>query len=298
MTGGGTFGQSGFRARFHGSPMAPAGLAGTLRADQHPAPFTVTRIGRRTVRSIHSAAATLAAAALAAPASAQSYTPDSVAVYSLFWSELDADYQPVPTPDGLLERGERALLRLNVSFTNQNTVGSFTPPAGTFTSGTIRGLGQGVIDLVGTGGAQGEWNLDPVLNLGVNLEWDLTGGAGAGTPGAGGALLRTLQFGQFPQFAFQINTTNPIETIWSGVWTPESYQPRTVEFLSAPSPLVGEAHSFVLVRTSSIFYIAARCGANFGAVQIPIVPAPAGTLALVGGAVALGRGRRCKRSEG
>ena len=48
-----------------------------------------------------------------------------------------------------MQFAETALLTMNVSFTNQNTVATFTPGIGTFGSGTIRGFGSGFFDVIG-----------------------------------------------------------------------------------------------------------------------------------------------------
>src|SRR5262249_46836588 len=75
-------------------------------------------------------------------------------------------------PSGVLEPGERALLRLGASFTNQFALATVSPPIGTFTSGTPRGFGSGLLDLIGTASA------GPAAR--VPLTFGKRGNAGAG----------------------------------------------------------------------------------------------------------------------
>jgi hypothetical protein len=224
------------------------------------------------MRSARIITALVAVSGAAAAASAQ-YTPDSTVSYSLFWSELDADYQPVSSPNGVLDRGERALLRLSVSFTNQNMLAHFSPPVGTFTSGTIRGFAGGFLDLNGTatvGNAAALWNLDPSRGYGLQFPFDAVGEAGFGTPAAGGATLIGIEPLQFSGF---IHTTNPIPAVWIGVWTPESYEPREIQFRTTGSVVAGSGpFSAVMLRFSATSFGSARCDSSLGGTMIPVVP--------------------------
>jgi hypothetical protein len=221
-------------------------------------------------------AALLAGLSAGAVVRAQSTTPDSTVAISLTWSEVGADNLPVPNPNGLLEPGERALLRMSESFSNQNTIGHFSPPVGTFSQGTIRGFGTAFLDLYGLGGAQRSWNVDTLQGFGVNPMWDLA--EGEGTPSLGGALLTDIQFGQFPlQF---IATQNPVPSIWTGVWTPESFGARTVQFGLAGNPAVGRYVTSVILTVNRNFAAVAFCAHELGSVSIPVVPAPGAAPAL------------------
>jgi hypothetical protein len=195
----------------------------------------------------------------------------------------------VPNPDGVLEPGERALLRLDVGFTNQNTVAQFAPPIGTYGSGTIRGFGSAWIDLVGSGQPQGEWDLDPIRGFGVALEWDISGHEG--TPTNGGSAVSDIQMGQFPDPPGALDPTNPIREIWRGVWTPADFGPRTVRFDTRGNGQAGQYVTSVFLRLNGSLAAAVYCPTEFGSVGIPVAPAPPalGVLAL---AAAFWRPRR------
>ena len=233
-----------------------------------------------------SSAAVVAALGQCCAAQAQSTTSSTV-MFSLSWTESDSNGNPAGNGNGILEPGENALIHLRVSFTNQNTVGTYSPfPPGNG-SGTIRGLGSGIIDLHGSatngGDARGVWNVDATTfyNLGTSPNWDLLGTpAGWGTPANGGADLRDLQFGQFPGSVNSINTTNPIVDIWKGVWAPNSFAPRSVTFQSVAGTSSFGLPASVLFKTTGGL-VSATCPAILGSVQIPIVPAPATSLVLV-----------------
>jgi hypothetical protein len=218
-------------------------------------------------------------AALASPAAAVAQivtTQSSTVTFSLAWHESDANGAPLPNPNGTLEPGEHALLQLTVSFTNQNTIGAFSPPVGTFTSGTIRGLCAGFFDLLGTGSAAGSWFLDHA----VDPVWDVVGPPGWGTPTPAGDRLQNIQFGQFPMTPAAIITTNPILNIWHGVWTPTSYVSRTVRF-ACSEPASPAPNSAVLFETSPTTLVSAFSLTSFGSVSIPVVPVPASLLCLL-----------------
>jgi hypothetical protein len=236
----------------------------------------------------------LASAALAASASAQ-YTPDSTVSYSLAWSEVDADYLPVPSPNGLLEPGERVLLKLFASFTNPNTIAHFSPPIGTITTGTIRGYGGGFLDLIGSasvGTAAGTWNLDINQGYGLQSPFDAAGEPGFGTPTEGGARVINIEPGQF---GGSIYTANPA-LIWLGVWSPESYQLRQVRFRLGRGTIIASGpFSAVMVRFNASLFGPVTCDSNLGSVTIPVIPAPA-SLAILVAALPLGA-RRIQRKE-
>ena len=139
-------------------------------------------------------AAAISAASLAAAAHAQS-TLDSTVTFALSYAE-----GPGGNGNGIIEPGESAVLRITVSFTNQNSTASFSPPIGNWNSGTIRGFGLGFIDLHGAanngGGAQGSWNLDQTGTpaYGTNVSWEVVGDpSGSGTPINSGADLVNIQ---------------------------------------------------------------------------------------------------------
>jgi hypothetical protein len=235
----------------------------------------------------------LSALTLAAAGAAHAqFTPDSRVTFSLSWRESDENGLPAGNNNGILDRGEHALLRLAVSFTNQNTVASFSPPIATFSSGTIRGFGWGWIDLVGAGQAQGIWNLDWRRGLGLAGPWD-TGYEG--TPEAGGAVLRDIRPFQVPGGPNSVITANPVLDIWRGVWTPESYLPRTVSFQCAAASVYA---SGVALRASAVSLVYVSCSSLFDLTQIPIIPAPASLLCLAPMALASHRRRSTSKEAG
>ena len=223
---------------------------------------------------------------LAASTSAQT-TNASTVIYSLSWSESDANGLPAGNGNGILEPGEHALFRLVVQFSNQNRLGSYgSSPPGT---GTIRGFGGGFLDLQGTsnngGNAQGSWNLDAAAfpgQVGTNPTWDLIhNSSGWGTPGLGGAHLSNIQMGQAPATNAAILDPDPVPDIWTGVWTPSSYSARTVRFDAVHGSAAGNPASVVFATsTGPVVAYLEYINTAFGSVQVPIVPAPAGCLIL------------------
>ena len=113
-----------------------------------------------------------AAAGLASVSNAQ-VTQNSTVSFTLSFVDTGNN-------NGIVETGESALITMNVSFTGQNTVGSFAPPIGTFTSGTIRGLGAGFIDLNGTSNGGGNANGDDTGTGNGNGNSNANGGHGNG----------------------------------------------------------------------------------------------------------------------
>jgi hypothetical protein len=230
----------------------------------------------------------LAALAAAGAAHAQSFTLDSTVTFSLRWDELDAAYQPVPNPDGVLEPGERALLRLDVGFTNQNTVAQFAPPIGTYGSGTIRGFGVGWLDLIGSNRAEGDWNVDFAHGFGVNPKFS---NEYNGTPLNSGATLSDIQMLQLLTAA-PVITANPVLNIWTGVWTPREFDQRTVDFRVSTNPKSNGLAGGVFVRLSPTIYVSVWCPFEAGSVSISLAPAPGVLPLLLFGAGAAATYRR------
>lgn len=231
--------------------------------------------------------------ALATQALGQSSTTDSTVTYALSWQECNPDGTPVPTPNGLLQPGESVLFRMSVSFTNQNGLANFSPPIGTFSSGTIRGFGAGFLDLIGTGPAtDGSWNLSAANGLGVHPSWDLVGPGGWGTPSSNGSQLQAIQFGQFPASPASILGTNPIADIFRAVWTPSSYIAVERRFeLHGAALTSGTGHTSVMLQLSPAALTHMNAPGVFGSVVIPI-PAPASLPLLALAALLRQRSRR------
>ena len=227
-----------------------------------------------------------AVAGLAGAANAQApATTNSTVTYTFTFDDTG-------NHDGIIQPGESAVITMQAAFSGQNTVGTFQPAVGTFSTGTIRGLGAAFLDLNGTsnngGNANGAWNVTDA----VDPAWDLVPVAGWGTSTNGGSNLINLQMGQFPATPSAINTQNPIAGIWHGTWTPASFTNRTVTFTSVAGSASGGQASSVLFRTSATGLVSAFCLSTQGSINIPVAPAPA-SLALLGlGGLVAGRRRR------
>jgi len=191
---------------------------------------------------------------------------------------------------------------MNCSFTGFNTVATFSPNIGTFTTGTIRGFGSAIVDLNGTanngGNAAGSWLLDgtggSTYTTGLQAPFDASGAPG--NPNGAGDRLINIQPGQFPTSANGINTTNPALT-WYGIWTPSSYASRTVNFACAPGSVItpGSPFAALMLRLNGTLAGSVNVtvqNTSLGNVNIPVAPAPS-SLALLGlGALVAGRRRR------
>jgi hypothetical protein len=237
-----------------------------------------------------------AAAGLAVPAIAQqpSFTSDASVSMRLRWIEVNGN------SNGILESGETAEIAMDVGFTNQFAIATFSPPIGTFTSGTILGLGTGFIDIDGTGGTQGTFTLrqnntqtnNGTTGLGVRSGWRV--GSGPGSVNASGTGITQVQFGQFPASPELAVTMNPVNRMLAFRWTPASYAARSVTFSIAP--VSGNALTSVYLdldhSVGASVYISPSNWV-LPPLEIPIAPAPASAGALALAALA----RRAKRKE-
>ena len=173
-----------------------------------------------------------ALAGLTTAANAQSFTTSTTFAMPLSWSEVNGN------GDGILTPGESAAIVFNASFTNQFGTATFSPGIGTFTSGTILGIGSGFVDLNGTGGTGGTFNNSTPSNsgsagqYGTRSGWRVVGlPASNGSVNASGTGITQIQFGQFVPSPDLANTTNPVTRMFAVLWTPTSYSNRT-----SPSP--------------------------------------------------------------
>ena len=204
--------------------------------------------------------------------------------------------------DGLLEPGESAIIEFDIAYTGRNTVVSWSNSIQGQTTGTLRGLGGGFVDLVGTGGTAGSWGVDPADPGGTgqmlqNIDFFISDGV---TTANG---IRDIQFGQLPSTAAAIKTLGPFVPMFHALWTPASYADRLVSFNGQAALAAGAFPFSVLSKTVFVpnppgpdqqLVISAFTLQNsfLGSGNIHIVPTPS-SLALLGlGGLVAGRRRR------
>jgi hypothetical protein len=240
----------------------------------------------------------LAAVALSTPAAAQSFTSDATVTMTMSWREADLLGNPLPNPDGILEPGEHALILIDsVSFTNQGGTANFSPPIGTFTSGTVLGFGSGFLDIHGSGGTVGTFNTSaPLANSTGTSGFGVRGNYRVEGPSVNPAMdgIINLQFGQFPANPGGARSENPITNMFRMLWTPTSFAPRTIRFEAAGAVVAGDTFAAVYLDFdhtvgASVYVVPANI--TLGSVAIPIAPAPP-TLALAAAAATLASRRR------
>jgi hypothetical protein len=91
----------------------------------------------------------LALFAAIAAAQPPSFTTDSTITLSMAWSDNGGGNG---NHDGVLQPGEKALITMDISFTNQGGIAHFDPPVGGVDHGIIAGFGGGFFSVRGTGG--------------------------------------------------------------------------------------------------------------------------------------------------
>ena len=227
-----------------------------------------------------------AAAGLAVPAVAQqpSFTSDSSVSMRLRWIDINGN------SNGILEPGETAEIAMDVGFTNQFSVGTFSPPIGIFTSGTILGLGTGFINIDGMGGTQGAFllgnnpgppNNNGTTGLGVRSGWFLHA-SDAGSINASGTGITQIQFGQFPASPELAVTRNPINRMYAFRWTPSSYAARSITFaIAAASGNTLASVYFDLDHSVGASAYVVPANWILPPIEIPIAPAPAACAVLL-----------------
>lgn len=227
---------------------------------------------------------------------------------SYSWSEvLAGTLTPVPSPNSVVEPGEAALIRINMYATvnGVNAIGQTTtytppPPPGI---GTIRGIASFAYSLIGdnrAATATGAWNSRAVTPL-------LSTGSFAGNVLDGGATVDSFGGGQFISPGQTANSTNPISDAFRGVWTPSSYQQRTVNWKAARATNgapPGEDNQICVQygtaftdpsdpTTAYALYVFPVRAANFGSgINIPISSIPTSSVASLWALAAAWCGRR------
>lgn len=203
---------------------------------------------------------------------------------TLDWREVIAGTStPVAAPNGVVELGEGALVRLSLSFSP--SVGTpvtyqFPPPGGV---APVAGFSRALFALVASGANGGAWsNLQTEQgftgSLGIVMEDGSLVFANVRQPAPVG--------GAFPL------PTNPLPSVWRAVWTPADYGARTVSFLQQP-PGKGPADLFVHTGQgpNGPLFGFADAGVTYGQIHIPVVPGP-GAWSTVGIGIAARRRRR------
>jgi hypothetical protein len=226
------------------------------------------------------------------------------------WQEVNVGTTtPVAVANSVVDPGEGARIRLQVTalINGSNAVGQTALlTAGSvpgYTSGTVRGLGSVVYDLVGDGGgatANGNWTQ---LTGPTSV---ITSGATGGTQQAGGSIIQGFGGSQFVAPGGSALPTNSNVQVMRSVWNPASYASRTVNFLGRASVAVppGQGNAILLAydiaqpdpSDPTTFFdnlVGKYIGTNFAnGISIPVAPAPS-SIALVGlGALVAGRRRR------
>lgn len=178
----------------------------------------------------------------------------------------------VEVADGVIEPGEAARFTLNVEF--DPPVGTFvayqTPEPGT---GPVAGLLSQCFALASPSGGEGVWS-----HVRRAEGWE---GAWAAVPG-----FVSIQVWQDVE-ARPASAQNPVEDLWSAVWTPAGYEPRIVEWTSQVACIAGTSKLAVSLGrdpgTGLEKYTFVRVPTEYGTAPVVIVPAP-GALALLAAA--------------
>jgi len=251
--------------------------------------------------------ATLALALVAGlPAAAQAQESFQV-IYT--WNEVIAGTITVPAQtNSVVDEGEGARIRVGVTALINGTTAigqtiAYTTPAPGGT-GTVKGIGSVVYDLIGDASATGAWMPSGTGFLGPGAPFN--NGQTPGTVQPGGNAIHGMGGAQFITPGQSANPINNNQQIFRGVWTPGSYAQRTVNFLARGSVLVppGEGNSLLFsygIGTGfdsngdpfNFDLLAGKyVGTNFGqGLNIPVAPAPS-SIALLGLGALIAGGRR------
>jgi hypothetical protein len=202
------------------------------------------------------------------------------------WSEVIANTTaPVASPNGILEPGEAARLRLGVTI----SPGIGTPSSHLGMNGTIAGLSNVFFDLIGNGAADGSWS-----HIQRHGGWSGLNG----TPAANGRNLMANGVFQFPPPGTVANSTNPVPELWSAVWTPATYHGPwvytgfTAQRAEAAGP--GSTGAQLLLNVGGIgpsLYASKPIDVTFGSIIIA-VPSPGAGAMLLGVGLLAARRRR------
>lgn len=215
-------------------------------------------------------------ALLASTAAAQTAT------HTIDWIEVYANSNtPVANPNGVIEPGEAALLRVSVSF---------DPPVG---SQLIYPGGVGAV--AGFGGSAFGFS-GPGITTGTLSHF-------AAAPGFQLSFVPNVILGShqnIPIHPALPETANPIPDFWQAVWTPSTYDPRHVSL-----PMVGIQGTGGHWLTDMLLQVGVDPTTGHpqyvrhsfqptmvGNAEIPIIPSPGAAIPLVAGFMAMSLRRR------
>jgi hypothetical protein len=229
-----------------------------------------------------------AIAALAALAATAHVTAQELVTFHWSFTEVVANSTtPATGPlagNGLIDPGEAARIALMISFSPPSgSPATYTPPPGTG-QGTIGGLASIFFDLTGGAGAEGAWG--PITRPGA---WAV---GSAGTITSSGIV--DAMAGQFPLGLG--NPSNYISNIWRVVWTPGEYTPRSAPFTASKSSSTLGTGAALYIEyggdPEDPVYVSKAVAADFGSLQIPVVPSPTTLVIVSAGLLAAARRRR------
>jgi hypothetical protein len=230
-----------------------------------------------------------AAAALASLAATAHIAAQELVTFTWSFTEVVANSTtPATGPlanNGVIDPGEAARIALAVAF---------SPPTGTPTTYTPFPPGNGIglvdclhrvnFDLFIGAGAQGSFGL--ITRLGVFNT------STAGTLAPEGVI--NASAGQFPLTSVPYRA-NPVLNIWRVVWTPDTYTQRVAHFTAAKAQAASGTGAALYIDFNNDpenpSLISKAVPADFGSLQIPVVPSPS-TLVLLSLAAVAGVRRR------
>ncbi|MBX3377031.1 MAG: hypothetical protein KF678_08515 [Phycisphaeraceae bacterium] len=219
-------------------------------------------------------------------AMAQPTSPPARFHTTVSWVEVaTGTLDPVSSPNGVLEPGESALMRLSLEFSPGvgQLVRYWVSGVGWLES-PVAGFSDTYFSAIATGAGGGTWTLapsPPEFPSGLFITLPETGSvlvAGAWQP--------------FPAPGQMPNAMNPLPNLWAATWTPPHYTARTAEFRFQSASPAGYLFAEFPSAPGGFHGVEVR-QMEFGVVNIPIAPAPASCLPFLAlGFTALRRTRR------
>lgn len=206
--------------------------------------------------------------------------------HTLHWVEVYyGATTPVSNPNGIIEPGEGAMLRMSVSFTEVGTPVTYgVPPSGV---APVAGYAATVFRVLAAAAEGGDWSHTAgPPGFGITPPLTLPDGSIHFTGTA-----QTWVFGG----TWMPDPANPYPHVWRSVWTPSMYSHRTVEFsladyqpITHPIPTPPQLYVFLGTdpTTGHTLFAFANAGRTWDSVQIPVVPAPGALMAFTAACLA------------